>query len=112
MNKEDYFKYYIQGSDHYLIPRDEFIEVLRKNEELKKQLEDANEKIILLQASKPMLEWKKGIREKSTKRVYEWLEDYLNLFDNMDIEEQASYDTIEEILQKYKSIIGVSNETS
>ena len=22
MNKEDYFKYYIQGSDHYLIPKD------------------------------------------------------------------------------------------
>ena len=25
MNKEDYFKYYIQGSDHYLIPKDVFI---------------------------------------------------------------------------------------
>lgn len=24
MNKEDYFKYYIQGSDHYLIPKDIF----------------------------------------------------------------------------------------
>ena len=27
MNKEDYFKYYIQGSDHYLIPRDVFEEL-------------------------------------------------------------------------------------
>ena len=27
MNKEDYFKYYIQGSDHYLIPKDVFIEL-------------------------------------------------------------------------------------
>lgn len=25
MNKEDYSKYYIQGSDHYLIPKDVFI---------------------------------------------------------------------------------------
>ena len=27
MNREDYFKYYIQGSDHYLIPKDIFIEL-------------------------------------------------------------------------------------
>ena len=27
MTKEDYFKYYIQGSDHYLIPKDIFDEL-------------------------------------------------------------------------------------
>ena len=27
MNKEDYGKYYIQGSDHYLIPKDVFNEL-------------------------------------------------------------------------------------
>ena len=27
MNLEDYNKYYIQGSDHYLIPKDVFIEL-------------------------------------------------------------------------------------
>ena len=27
MNKEDYFKYYIQGSDHYLIPKYVFEEL-------------------------------------------------------------------------------------
>ena len=27
MTKEDYFKYYIQGSDHYLIPKDVFDEL-------------------------------------------------------------------------------------
>ena len=27
MNEENYFKYYIQGSDHYLIPRDIFNEI-------------------------------------------------------------------------------------
>ena len=27
MTKEDYFKYYIQGSDHYLIPKDIFEEL-------------------------------------------------------------------------------------
>ena len=32
MNKEDYFKYYIQGSDHYLIPRDIFNEIFEDYE--------------------------------------------------------------------------------
>lgn len=30
MNKEDYFKYYIQGSDHYLIPKDAFNELFNE----------------------------------------------------------------------------------
>ena len=43
MNKEDYFKYYIQGSDHYLIPKDVFKELFNEminwKEESKKQKE-------------------------------------------------------------------------
>ena len=45
MKKEDYNKFYIQGSDHYLIPKDVFIELFEEMEnwkeeakELKKQL--------------------------------------------------------------------------
>ena len=30
MSEEDYFKYYIQGSDHYLIPRDIFEELFNE----------------------------------------------------------------------------------
>lgn len=43
MNKEDYSKYYIQGSDHYLIPKDVFKELFNEminwKEESKKQKE-------------------------------------------------------------------------
>ena len=43
MNKEDYFKYYIQGSDHYLIPKDIFKELFNEminwKEESNKQKE-------------------------------------------------------------------------
>ena len=43
MNKEDYFKYYIQGSDHYLIPKDIFDELFNEmsnwREESNKQKE-------------------------------------------------------------------------
>lgn len=49
MKLEDYAKYYIQGSDHYLIPKDDFIELFNEmvswreeTIELKKQLEEAN----------------------------------------------------------------------
>lgn len=38
MTIEDYNKYYIQGSDHYLIPKDELKFLLRENKELKSQL--------------------------------------------------------------------------
>ena len=41
MKIEDYFKYYIQGSDHYLIPKDVFKELFNEminwKEESKKQ---------------------------------------------------------------------------
>ena len=47
MNKADYFKYYIQGSEHYLIPKDIFDELYNEMsnwreevKELKKQLEE------------------------------------------------------------------------
>ena len=33
-------------------------------------------------------------------------EDYINLFDKKDIYEEGSCDMLEEILQKYRSIIG------
>ena len=43
MTKEDYFKYYIQGSDHYLIPKDVFKELFNEminwKEESQKQKE-------------------------------------------------------------------------
>ena len=43
MNKEDYSKYYIQGSDHYLITKDVFEELFNEmikwKEESKKQKE-------------------------------------------------------------------------
>ena len=52
MKMEDYNKYYIQGLDHYLIPKDEFKELFNEMvnwreeaKELKKQLEENKDKI-------------------------------------------------------------------
>lgn len=40
MKLEDYSEYYIQGSDHYLIPRDEFLELLEERQDLINYLKD------------------------------------------------------------------------
>lgn len=52
------------------------------------------------------LNYKLYKKETQQKEFIKWLEDYLNLFDYRDIQEQAGYDMLEEILQKYRSIIG------
>lgn len=53
MKIEDYFKYYIQGSDHYLIPKDVFVELFDEminwKEESKKQKEVIYKAIQLLE---------------------------------------------------------------
>lgn len=50
------------------------------------------------------LNYKLYKKETQQKEFIKWLEDYLNLFDYRDIQEQAGYDMLEEILQKYKEI--------
>ena len=44
MNKEDYSKYYIQGSDHYLIPKDEFIELFQEMANWKEETQNLAKK--------------------------------------------------------------------
>ena len=114
MKIEDYFKYYIQGSDHHLIPKDEFKELFNEMsnwreeaKELKKQLEEANEKIILLQASEPMLNYKKALEENQQKEFINYLEnekDRLARVRNNICEDK--FDEVNDILQEYKAIIG------
>lgn len=55
MNKEDYSKYYIQGSDHYLIPKDEFNELFNEmsnwreeNKKYKKLINKATNELFIL----------------------------------------------------------------
>lgn len=42
MKIDDYEKYYIQGSDHYLIPRDEFEELFDEMLNWKAECEESN----------------------------------------------------------------------
>ena len=45
MNKEDYSKYYIQGSDHYLMPKDVFDELFDEMENWKQDTQKYKEVI-------------------------------------------------------------------
>ncbi len=46
MNKEDYFKYYIQGSDHYLIPKDVFDELFEEMSNWREEAKELKEKYL------------------------------------------------------------------
>ena len=92
----------------------DYVDRLQKeNQELKKQLEEAQENIILLKASKPMLEYKKALEETQQKEFIEYMNKTIEELecDDVDDEEMKYYliqiiDTFKEILSKYKSIIG------
>lgn len=45
MTREDYSKYYINGSDHYLIPKDIFNELFNEMENWKKEAHQYKEVI-------------------------------------------------------------------
>ena len=153
MNKEDYFKYYIQGSDHYLIPKDVFNELfdemsnwreenqelkqkylnavadyettMAENKELKKQLDTSNE----LVAQSVQTEMK--LRDENNRLRKEYQDTYKDVC--IEIKEYKSqqkefikyledekdrlarehsnickdkFDEVDDILQKYRSIIG------
>lgn len=100
----------------YVVADTESIRDLSKeNKSLKKQLEEANENIILLKASEPMLEWKKELEENQQKEFIKWLEYEIEKATTNPYTKLSEYGMnrihiYKEILQKYKSIIGVSDE--
>ena len=139
MKIEDYSKYYIQNSNHYLIPKDVFIElfnemsnwkeenkILRKNAEnndkvvdkvnwenmlLKKQLEDYKK------LGFKYLQDKNNNLETQQKEFIEYMNKTIEELecDDVDDEEMKGYliqriDTFKEILSKYKETIGVSDD--
>lgn len=92
-----------------------------ENKQLKKQLEEYQKELekadsitqscIFNGKEESKISYRKCLnildkKETQQKDFIKWLEDYLNLFDYRDIQEQAVYDMLEEILQKYIEIIG------
>lgn len=82
MKIEDYFKYYIQGSDHYLIPKDVFKELFNEmvnwREESKKQ---------------------KGVIDKAINNSQYWIDYYtrLNSDERIALRLQENIDILKEV---------------
>ena len=146
MNKEDYFKYYIQGSDHYLIPKDVFIELFNEMsnwreeaKELKKQLEElkstnkvlseelTKDKILkqdclttccgipigdipkLINQQKEFISYLENEKDRLAREISNIYEDSLG---HTRLVNEDIFDEVNDILQKYREIIGVSDETN
>ena len=119
MKLEDYLKYYIQGSDHYLIPKDvfkglfnEMINCQEEIRQLKKQVEEYQQELekadsitqscIFNGKKESKISYRKCLnildkKETQQKEFIKFLED--NYKETQDI-------WYIKILQKYKSIIG------
>jgi hypothetical protein len=77
--------------------------LLEENQELKNRYYDminSGNKLLILNCK----------LENQQKEFIEYLESYLKLFDNKDTYEEGYYDCIEEILSKFKEIIGDKDE--
>ena len=105
MNKEDYFKYYIQGSDHYLIPKDVFDELFeeKNNPQIFIDTQDMEERYAegLYQ---DYLEEENKKYKNQQKKFIEWLENEINI-NPYDISDYDYENIINTILLKYYEII-------
>lgn len=84
--------------------------LLKQNQELKKQLEDKEDYINKLQATKDKLDKWDYENTMQQKEFINYLEDEIKIYSNTYMGEMLK--ELKEILQKYKSIIGVSNENN
>ena len=112
MNKEDYFKYYIQGSDHYLIPKDEFKELFNEMSNWKEEAKELKKQLTTYQILHRdcKVDNLKNISkieemENQQKEFIEWLEAMSKMYENeyKDIDIAGHYNCV---LAKYKEIIG------
>ena len=113
MTTEDYNKYYIQGSDHYLIPRDELKILLRENQELKKQLKNSIKVNMADHKYASECEDKVVTLEAHQKRFVKWLENKIHTIETTYSQINGNYglmneklEALKEVLRKYEKIIG------
>ena len=85
MNKEDYFKYYIQGSDHYLIPKDGFKELF--NEMINWKEESQKQKEVIDKIKKLIKQYGKYDGQKCTRGFQMWTADFNKLLEILEDKE-------------------------
>ena len=92
MTKEDYFKYYIQGTDHFLLPKDVFIELFSEMESWREETKDVQKAIKQLQQENKILKenaenndkvvdkvnWENMLLKKENKELKDLIDTILN----------------------------------
>ena len=79
MQIEDYSKYYIQGSDHYLIPKDVFIELFNEMSNWKE--ESKKQKEVIIKVMNLIKKYGKYDGEKCTQGFQMWSADFNKILD-------------------------------
>lgn len=113
MTKEDYFKYYIQGSDHYLIPKDVFDELFDEMENWKEEAKELKKQLTthqILQRDCYVNNLKNISKieemENQQKEFIEFITSYIELLSNKpDLIEEGQQDILKEVFDKFKEII-------
>lgn len=96
MKIEDYNKYYIQGSDHYLVPKDVFKELFNEMVNWKEEAYDVTHKIKYNERSrrrmqKSLME-KINLLEDNWNKLKEWLEEYIETNEKWYSSELSNHD--------------------
>ena len=91
MKIEDYSRYYIQGSDHYLVPKDVFLELFNEMESWRQECKELKEQ---------------------QEEFRKWLENLVaNELNLLVIHEHKPYfEEYQDFLEKYEEITGGKNE--
>lgn len=140
MNLEDYSKYYIQGSDHYLIPKDVFKELFNEMLNWKEESIELNKKYVNAVADyettmaeknklkKQLEEYKEQVNKGLYNTCLPYTTGYNKAIKDKETQQKEFINYLEDeskevyrdgglrqnifrqILQKYEEIIGVSNE--
>ena len=123
MKIEDYNEYYIQGSDHYLIPKDIFYEVFDEMENWKEEAKELKKQLEELKSTNKVLSEKLtedkilkqdclttccGIPIGDIPKLITQQKEFINFLEDNYKETQDIWYI--KILQKYKSIIGGKDE--
>ena len=87
MTREDYLQYYIQGSDHYLIPKDIFDELFNEMDNWKKEAQKQKEVI-------------NKLRELIGKHYFKQSDDYYDYFTEGVCLQDGDYQELEDILKE------------
>ena len=110
MNKEDYFKYYIQGSDHYLIPKDVFKELFEEMSNWREEVKELKEKYLNAVADYETTMFEK---EQLNSLVNSCQEEIRQLKKQLEVGEEQYNDLVEEkekldaenqVLKDYKNV--------